>query len=178
MRWQTYGERTIYDSPWVRLSLVDVDVPGHGRIDHHVVRVPRGASGTVVHDPERGVLLMWRHRFITDSWGWEIPAGRIDPGETPEQTAARETLEETGWRPGPLRHLMTYHPSNGSIDQTFHVFLADGAVLDGPPSDPSEADRIEWVPVERVRELVLDGSLGDGLSVTGVLRFLLTLGDD
>jgi 8-oxo-dGTP pyrophosphatase MutT (NUDIX family) len=178
MRWQTYGERTIYDSPWVRLSLVDVDVPGHGRIDHHVVRVPRGASGTVVHDPERGVLLMWRHRFITDSWGWEIPAGRIDPGETPEQTAARETLEETGWRPGPLRHLMTYHPSNGSIDQTFHVFLAQGAELVGPPSDRSEADRIEWVPVERVRELVLEGSLGDGLSVTGVLRFLLTLGDD
>lgn len=178
MRWHTYGERTIYDSPWVRLSLVDVDVPGHGRIDHHVVRVPRGASGTVVHDPERGVLLMWRHRFITDSWGWEIPAGRIDPGETPEQTAARETLEETGWRPGPLRHLMTYHPSNGSIDQTFHVFLAQGAELVGPPSDPSEADRIEWVPVERVRELVLEGSLGDGLSVTGVLRFLLTLGDD
>ena len=178
MRWQTYGERTIYDSPWVRLSLVDVDVPGHGRIDHHVVRVPRGAAGTVVHDPDRGVLLMWRHRFITDSWGWEIPAGRIDPGETPEQTAARETLEETGWRPGPLRHLMTYHPSNGSIDQTFHVFLAQGAVHEGPPSDPSEADRIEWVPVARVRELVLDGSLGDGLSVTGVLRFLLTLGDD
>ncbi|WP_448629691.1 hypothetical protein [Cellulomonas soli] len=40
MRWQTYGERTLYDSPWVSLSLVDVDVPGHGRIEHHVVRVP------------------------------------------------------------------------------------------------------------------------------------------
>ncbi|MGN8246348.1 NUDIX hydrolase [Cellulomonas soli] len=173
MRWQTYGERTLYDSPWVSLSLVDVDIPGHGRIEHHVVRVPRGASGAVVHDPDRGLLLMWRHRFITDTWGWEIPAGRIDPGETPAQAAAREGLEETGWQPGPLRHLLTYHPSNGSIDQTFHVYVADGATYVGEPSDPSEADRIEWVPLDQVRRLVLDGALGDGMSLTGVLRFLL-----
>ncbi|WP_448629692.1 NUDIX hydrolase [Cellulomonas soli] len=126
-----------------------------------------------MHDPDRGLLLMWRHRFITDTWGWEIPAGRIDPGETPEQTAAREGLEETGWRPGPLRHLLTYHPSNGSVDQTFHVYVADGATYVGEPSDPSEADRIEWVPLDQVRRLVLDGALGDGMSVTGVLRFLL-----
>ncbi len=49
--------------------------------------------------PARGVLLLWRHRFITDTWGWEIPAGGIDPGETPPDAAARETLEETGWEP-------------------------------------------------------------------------------
>ncbi|GAA3811947.1 NUDIX hydrolase [Cellulomonas soli] len=173
MRWQTYGERTLYDSPWVSLSLVDVDVPGHGRLDHHVVRIPRGASGVVVHDLDRGLLLLWRHRFIVDRWGWEIPAGRIDEGESAEQAAAREVLEETGWRPGPLRPLLTYHPSPGAVDQTFHVFVADGATYVGPPSDPSEADRIEWVPLEEVRGFVRDGSLGDGMSVTGVLRFLL-----
>ena len=61
--------------------------------------MPNQAAGTIVRDPDRGVLLLWRHRFITDTWGWEIPAGRIDPGETPEQAAARETLEETGWEP-------------------------------------------------------------------------------
>ena len=48
-------------------------------------------------DPARGVLALWRHRFITDTWGWEIPAGRLEAGETAEQAARRETLEETGW---------------------------------------------------------------------------------
>ena len=46
--------------------------------------------------------MLWRHRFITDSWGWEIPAGGVDAGETPEDAAAREVLEETGrieWLP-------------------------------------------------------------------------------
>jgi 8-oxo-dGTP pyrophosphatase MutT (NUDIX family) len=173
MRWQTFGERTIYDSAWVRLTLVDVEVPGHGRIDHHVVRMPAHAAGTVVHDPDRGILLLWRHRFITDTWGWEVPAGRIDPGETPAEAVAREVLEETGWRPGPLRPLVAYHPTNGLSDQTFHVFVAGGATHVGPPSDPSESERVEWVGVDEVRRLVVEGGFRDGMSLTAVLRFLI-----
>ena len=98
-----------------------------------------------MHDPDRGVLLLWRHRFITDTWGWEIPAGRIEPGETPEAAAARETLEETGWEPSALRPLFRYHPTNGVSDQTFHIFVADGATHVGEPTDAGEAERVEWV---------------------------------
>lgn len=173
MRWQTHGERTLYDSPWVRLTLVDVDVPGHGRIEHHVVRMPAQAAGTIVHDPARGLLMLWRHRFITDTWGWEIPAGRIDAGESPEQAAAREVLEETGWRPGPVTPLLEYRPTNGLSDQVFHLFTADGATHEGPPSDPSESERVEWVPLAEARRLALGGGIGDGLSLTAVLAFLL-----
>jgi 8-oxo-dGTP pyrophosphatase MutT (NUDIX family) len=172
MRWTVHGERTIYDSPWMRLALADVEVPGHGRFDHHVLRMPAGASGTVVHDPERGVLLLWRHRFITGTWGWEVPAGRLDDGESPEAAAARETLEETGWRPGPLRHLTTYFPHNGSSDATFHLFSADGAEHVGEPTDPSESERIEWLPVDRLRTAIAGGEVGDGLSLTALLWWL------
>jgi 8-oxo-dGTP pyrophosphatase MutT (NUDIX family) len=97
-----HGERSIYDSEWLSLVLVDVEIPGGERFEHHAVRFPNHAAGTVVRDPDRGVLLLYRHRFITDTWGWEIPAGRIDPGETPAQAAAREAYEETGWEPGPF----------------------------------------------------------------------------
>jgi 8-oxo-dGTP pyrophosphatase MutT (NUDIX family) len=173
VRWQTFGERTIYDSPWVRLAQVDVEVPGHGRIDHHVVRLPTAAAGTVVHDPERGVLLLWRHRFITDTWGWEVPAGRVEPGEESIDAAAREAWEETGWRPGPLRHLATWHPSNGLSDQVFHAYLADGAVHTGDPVDPSESERVAWVPLDDVRALLRGGEVHDGLTMTALLRFLL-----
>jgi 8-oxo-dGTP pyrophosphatase MutT (NUDIX family) len=172
MRWTVHGERSLYESPWVRLVMVDVEIPGQERFEHHVVRVPRDASGTVVHDRERGVLLLWRHRFITDSWGWEIPAGGVDEGEQPDAAASREVLEETGWQPGPLTHLTTYHPSNGLNDQTFHVYEADGAVEQGEPSDPSESERIEWVPVDRVRALVQGGEVLDGLSLVGLTWWL------
>lgn len=169
MRWTIHGERELYGSEWMRLVLVDVEIPGVDRFDHHVVRYPQPASGTVVCDPERGVLLLWRHRFITDTWGWEIPAGRIEIDETPEAAAARETLEETGWQPGPLTRLGSYAPSNGSSDQIFHVFVADGATRVGEPSDIGESERIEWVPVDEVRRLIADGAFIDGLSLTALL---------
>jgi 8-oxo-dGTP pyrophosphatase MutT (NUDIX family) len=153
----------------MRLVLVDVEIPGVERFDHHVVRYPRPASGTVVHDPGRGVLLLWRHRFITDTWGWEIPAGRIEAGETPEAAAERETLEESGWRPGALTRLGTYAPSNGTSDQMFHVFVAEGAEHVGDPTDIGESERIDWVTVGDIRRLIAEGEITDGLSLTALL---------
>jgi 8-oxo-dGTP pyrophosphatase MutT (NUDIX family) len=171
MRWTVHGERSLYESEWMSLRLVDVELPSGARFEHHVLRIPAEASATVVHDAQRGVLLIRRHRFITDSWGWEIPGGRIDAGETPADAAARETLEETGWRPGPLRPLFSYHPAPGGVDQTFHVFAADGAVEQGDP-DGDEAERVEWVPLDRVRELIRAGEVTDGYSLTALLWFL------
>jgi len=167
-----HGRRAVYDSPWVGLDLVDVEVPDGARFEHHVVRLPRPAAGVVVVDPSRGVLLLWRHRFITDTWGWEVPAGGADVGETPAEAAAREVLEETGWRPGPLRALHGYHPSNGLSDQRFELFAADGATYVGAPSDPAESTSVEWVSVDEVRALVRRGEVQDGLSVTALLWWL------
>ncbi|MGH3104626.1 MAG: NUDIX hydrolase [Gaiellaceae bacterium] len=174
MRWIVHGERSLYESDWMNLRLVDVELPDGTRFEHHALRIPREAAAAVVHDPARGVLLLWRHRFITDSWGWEIPGGQIDAGETPEQAAARETLEETGWRPGPLRPIGAYHPLAGAVDQRFHVFLAEGASLVGSPADTNEAERVEWVPIERMRELVRAGQVTDGYSLTALLWALET----
>jgi 8-oxo-dGTP pyrophosphatase MutT (NUDIX family) len=149
--------------------MADVEVPGSRRFEHHVVRVPCEAAGTVVHDADRGLLLLWRHRFITDTWGWEIPAGRVEPGESPEQAARRETVEETGWRPNGLSHLVTYQPANGLSDQRFNIFLGHDAVQVGEPTDPAESERVEWVRVEQVVEIAKRGQMVDGLSLTAVL---------
>jgi 8-oxo-dGTP pyrophosphatase MutT (NUDIX family) len=172
MRWTVHGERSIYESEWIRLVLTDIEIPGGERFEHHVVRMPQQAAGTVVRDPERGLLLLWRHRFVTDTWGWEIPAGRVDPGESPIEAAARETLEETGWQPGSLTPLVRYHPQNGVSDQVFHIFLADGATEVGDPTDPGEAERVEWVSIERVRRLARTEEIVDGLSLTAILYAL------
>lgn len=173
MEWIEHGERSLYESPWVSLRLVDIEVPGGPRFDHHVVRRARPAAGAVVFDPARGVLLLWRHRFITRSWGWEIPAGGVEVAESLADAAAREVLEETGWRAGPLTHLFGYNPSNGLSDQRFEIFAAAGAEHVGEPSDPSEADRIEWLPLAAVRDVVRGGEVTDGLSLTALSWWLL-----
>jgi 8-oxo-dGTP pyrophosphatase MutT (NUDIX family) len=162
------GERSLYESEWVRLHLADVELPDGERFEHHLIRAPMPAAGVVVSDAARGVLLLWRHRFITDTWGWEIPAGRVEPGESIQAAATREVLEETGWRPGPLEALVAYHPSNGLSDQTFHLFLAEGATEVGPPLDVHEAERVAWVPVSGLTEAVRTGHVRDGLSLTAL----------
>lgn len=168
MRWIVHGERDIYESPWVHLTMADVEVPGHRRFEHHVMRQVHPAAGVIVVNDNDEVLLLWRHRFISDTWGWEIPAGGADDGESIDDTARREVLEETGWEPGPLTELITYHPINGLSDQTFTVYLGRGATHRGDPTDDTESERIEWVPISRVRQAVRDGEIVDGLSLTGL----------
>ena len=127
---------------------------------------------TVLVDAGR-VLLMWRHRFITDTWGWEVPGGAIDAGEQPVEAAAREMEEETGWRPtGPLRRLVFLVPNPGLITAGHHIFRGEAATYTGPPIHGFESDRIEWVPLSEVRGLIEKGEVVDGTSLVALLCLL------
>lgn len=175
MKWTVHGSRDVYDQPpWVRVSLVDVEVPDGDRFEHHVVHVGRPAAGVIVVNDANELLLLWRHRFITDTWGYEIPAGGIDAGESAIDAGRREVLEETGWEPGPLTELFSFHPMNGLSDQTFTIFTARGATHIGDPTDASESERIEWVPLDNVKEAIRSGQVPDGLSLTALTYALAT----
>ncbi|MDF9814583.1 hypothetical protein M2266_003814 [Streptomyces sp. SPB162] len=89
----------------MNLFLVDVEQPDGRRWEHHVVRRRQLAVAAVVNDM-RELLMMWRHRFIADSWAWELPVGLIEEGETPDEAAAREPLGRRVWgRPRRRTHL-------------------------------------------------------------------------
>ena len=172
VQWRVHGERRIYTSPWVNLALATVEPPGVEPFEHHVVRAAGPAAGCVVTRTGadgQEVLLLYRHRFITDTWGWEIPAGGVDDGEDPCEAAVREAVEETGWRPiGEPTHITTFHPSNGLRDQTFHIFGCVDAEHVGDPTDPTEATRVEWTPTTAVLERMCNGDVTDGLSLTAL----------
>jgi 8-oxo-dGTP pyrophosphatase MutT (NUDIX family) len=169
MQWTVHGRRAIYESPWISLDLVDVEQPDGSRYEQHVVRMARPVAATVMTNPGGRALLMWRHRHITDTWGWEIPSGRIEEDESPEHAAAREAEEETGWRPGPLRLLVASQPSNGSIDTVHYIFHGEAAEHTGSPSDLSESERVEWVPLADVRGLIAKGEIVSGPTLIGLL---------
>jgi 8-oxo-dGTP pyrophosphatase MutT (NUDIX family) len=170
MRWTVHGRRELYSSPWISLSLADVEVPGGRRYEHHVVEGP-DAAGVLVEDPDRGVLLIWRHRFLADEWAWEIPGGMVDAGESPQAAAHRECVEESGWAPGPLELLHRFHPIAGQSSQTFWLFGARTATRVGAP-DGDETDRVEWCDREAVAGIVARNHVLDGLSVIALLHHL------
>ncbi|MFF1445083.1 NUDIX hydrolase [Streptomyces sp. NPDC058295] len=172
MEWKTHGERQIYTNPWVNLCLVDVQQPDGRRWEYHVVRLRHLAVAAVVNDRQE-VLMMWRHRFITDSWAWELPMGLVEEGESPEEAAAREVLEETGWRPGPIKPLIYAEPANGITDSQHHVFRADGATYEGPPTEKNESDRIEWIPLREIRGMIDRREIVSSGSLVGLLYVLM-----
>jgi 8-oxo-dGTP pyrophosphatase MutT (NUDIX family) len=166
--WKNLSERPVYENPWLRVNLADVELPNGRHLDHYVLRQRPVALATAVN--ERGeALLIWRHRFITDSWGWELAAGVVEDGERVEEAAAREMLEETGWRPGPLCHLLTVEPSNGLADGRHHVYWAQTAEYVGHPEDDFESERREWVSLARVPEMVAKGEIRSANAVAALL---------
>jgi hypothetical protein len=81
LKWIVRSERTVYDNPWVQVGLVDVEPPNGERFEHHVVRLGRVAIALILDDEER-VLTLWRHRFATDDWGYELVGGIVEEGGT------------------------------------------------------------------------------------------------
>jgi 8-oxo-dGTP pyrophosphatase MutT (NUDIX family) len=167
-KWTERHRRQVYESEWLNVWLDDVELPDGRVIEHHALRMPRASVTVVALNDQREALLIWRHRFITDTWGWEVPAGWIDPGESPAEAASREAEEETGFRVGELRELASYYAMPGLADHHFTVFAADGAEDLGRDLDPTETAKVEWVPLEDYGRLLHEGTLTDGPSITAL----------
>lgn len=172
MKWIEHGRRTVYASPWVNVELADIEVPGGDRFEHHVLAMPRTSNTAVVTDADERVLLLYRHRFIPDQWGWEVPGGWGDPGESPVETIRREIEEETGWRPGRIEKMTDYYAMAGISDAHFTVSHATDCVRIGEPEDAAESTKVEWVPLDDVRKLIKAGEVIDGPSLAALAYYL------
>jgi len=167
VRWRVVSEQALYGDEWLDIRVADVELPDGRRLAHRLIRTPPGAGVIAVDGTDR-VLLIWRHRFITDTWGWEVPMGRVEDGESPIEAAAREFEEETGWRAGPLRHLITVHPTPGISDSEHHVYTTGSATQVGEP-DGIESARADWVPLSEVCSLIGNGDMASGTTLAALL---------
>jgi ADP-ribose pyrophosphatase len=170
--WKIFGERTVYDNRWVRLGLADVQAPDGQRFDYHVVHLDRIAIALIVNDRDEA-LMLWRYRFPTAQWGYELVGGLVEEGEDPAVTAAREAVEETGWRPvGEPEHLLSFQPLPGQVTAPIEVYLWRAAERVGEPTDAEEAGRVEWVPLARVPELAARQELLGAGALVPLLYYL------
>ncbi|WP_225824064.1 NUDIX hydrolase [Streptomyces naphthomycinicus] len=170
-RWTTHGRTSLYSSPWVGLDLVSVQPPGRPRYEHHVVRLP-SAVGVVLSDAQNRVLLIHRHRFITDTEGFEIPAGAIETGESHVDAARRELLEETGWSTATAEHFLTVNSSDGATDQRFHYVHATADTWTGSPEDAYESSSLHWVGIDEIPVLLQQGRIPGALTGVALLYML------
>jgi 8-oxo-dGTP pyrophosphatase MutT (NUDIX family) len=164
----------MYESDWVNVHLDDVELPDATHLDHHVITFPKGSQTAVItNSTHTQVLLIWRHRFTTDRWGWEVPAGWVEAGEDSETAIRREVLEETGYEIASLRPLLEYDAIPGISTMKFVTWqglVAEKATQD----DKNEVSGVRWVPLAQVREYLTNGTIRDGPSITALAVFLST----
>jgi 8-oxo-dGTP pyrophosphatase MutT (NUDIX family) len=177
-RWIVHGRRPLYESEWIRLEMADVELPDGQRFEHHTVWMPAAAMTALLNDEGTHVLLMWRHRFVPDVWNWELPGGLIDEGEEPATTAAREIQEETGYRPRKLEHVATFEPMIGMVACPHYVFVGHGAERLGEPTETTEMQRMEWMPLAEIPRLIREGATRNSGTLVALLHVLALSGPD
>ncbi len=164
---------TIYESPWVNLHLDRVQYPAGLIVEEFpLLDFEMEAVATVVEDGDGRVLMIQSYRYPTDSIEWEIPAGGIDEGESAVHAAAREVLEETGYRVEPPRLVYTYNPMNGLANKVFHVTKAKALERVGE-IDLNEVKDVRWCTIAEIREMIASQSISDGFALTALLLHML-----
>lgn len=163
----------LYSGRIVNLDLDTVRFPDGSTGQLEILR-HSGASAVVPFleppgDADPRVMLIRQFRHAADGFIWEVPAGRLDGGESPETCAARELEEETGMRARRLERLTTIHTTPGFTDERIHLFLAEGLE---PGAEHREADEfmelhtLRWSEVMR---LVHDGAVVDGKTLVSLM---------
>jgi 8-oxo-dGTP pyrophosphatase MutT (NUDIX family) len=109
------------------------------------------------------------YRFIVDRTHWEVPAGRVDTGESDADAAARELHEECGAVATRYTKLGQYHPANGSSNQTFYVYIGHDVDVIAPISDTNEIMSIRWFTPAQIWQLIGCNEIRDGLTLTAFL---------
>jgi 8-oxo-dGDP phosphatase len=168
--WQVLARRMVYDSSgWIDLQLVDVRLPD-GKIlpNLHFLDYKFSAVGIIPVADDGRILLIDHYRFQTDTRGWETPAGKIDEGELPAQTAARELKEETGHVARSFDYLGQYYPSQGSSNQLFHIFIARGVRRVGEIEDTNEVMGLKWFTLQEIRQMITRNEIRNGATLTGL----------
>ena len=139
------------------------------KIKRSIVR-HAGSAVMMAVDDERRILLVRQYRLPAGGYMWELPAGRLDPGEKPLQAAKRELIEETGYRAKRWTKLASFFVSPGFVDERMTIYLAEN--LTAGVATPMDDERIEtrWFTASEVEQMIDTGKLYDAKSIVGFYR--------
>jgi ADP-ribose pyrophosphatase len=159
--------KNIYTGRVITLNLETVSLPNGATVELEIVRHPGAAA--IVPLKENGVVVLIRqHRHATGGFIYEIPAGKLHPGEDPRECAMRELEEEIGYRAGRLDLLTSIYTAPGFADEVIHIYLASGLTPGRQHLDHDEVLEVVETPLEKALEMIREGTIRDSKTIIGL----------
>ena len=169
------GSRRIHSGRVLNLDIDSVRFPDGSVGELEMIRHSGAAavvpvlSASTAADPE--ILLIRQFRHAADGPIWEVPAGRLDPGESPETCAVRELAEETGMRAGRIERLTTIFTTPGFTDERIHLFAAHDLAAGPHRREADEFLETHSLALSRCIAMIRSGEISDGKTVVSLLFF-------
>ncbi len=168
---QVLSSRVIYEGAVFGIRRDEIIEPSGVRTAREMITHP-GSVVVLPVLPDGRVLLIRQYRYAARQYLWELVAGRMDPGENPRQAAARELIEETGFRAKRLRIFLEFFPTPGFLEEKMFLLLAEG--LTPGKAEPEEDEKIisRAYKHRELEEMIRKGKLRDGKTIAGILYYL------
>ena len=164
---KTIGTKRIYEGKIINLRRDKVTVL-NGTSEREIVEHNGGAVLLAITD-EKKIVMVRQYRKPAGKVMFEVPAGKIDPGEKPEVTAARELKEETGYTAANVSYLMHFYPSVGYSEEILYLYLCTGLAPGETDPDENEALDIEEHEIDELYQMAMSGELDDAKTIIAVL---------
>jgi ADP-ribose pyrophosphatase len=159
--------RNIYTGKVVTLNIDTVTLPNGVTVDLELVRHP-GAAAVVPVKDDGMIVLIKQFRHAAGGFIYEIPAGKLHPGEDPTACAARELEEEIGYKPGRLELLSSIFTAPGFTDEVIHIYKATGMTQGRQHLDRDEVLEVLEVPLEKAVKMIEMGVIRDAKTMVGL----------
>ena len=163
------GRRVLHQGSVGTFGLHDVRFPNGHVATLELLEHP-GASAIVPLLARDRVVLLRQYRLAAEGVIWEIPAGKLDPGEPPEACAHRELKEETGYRAGRMVRTGSILTAPGFTDEQIHLFCAFELEAGATAQEPNEMIEVHEVALDRAFDMIASGDIIDAKTVTGLFH--------
>lgn len=161
-------QSTVYTGPIFKVEKHIVKLPNEKEANRDIVVNPN-ATAVVAIDDEQNVILVRQYRVAAGKILQEIPAGKIDTGETPLECANRELKEETGYTAKKIELLFAPRVSPGFSTERIYIYLASELTLGDVDPDEDEFVEVIKIPLIKLVDMVMNNEIEDGKTISGVL---------
>lgn len=165
---KTISSDRIYTGKVISVKVDTVEVENKGYQKREIVEHP-GAVGIVAINDNNEVILIKQFRKSIEKVIWEIPAGKLEPGENPKECAIRELKEETGYEAENLKLIHKFYTSSGFSNQKIYIFLATGLIDGESKLDEDESLEVYNINLEEAYNMIIKNEIEDAKTSIGIL---------